>query len=148
MTCAQQIDDQGLSNPLAVAVKTEQPNQFIYVADTGNNRVLKLQNGVFRPGTSPVDVWEKFKAALRKDDIDKALTFITPFARDDYAHILREMKPHLKEFVNGMGKLTPESIETGSAQYELEHTDPNGDIFSFPVYFNLDEKGNWTITKF
>ena len=111
MTCVQQIDDQKLSGPMAVASMTEQPNQFIYIADTGNNRVIKLQNGLFRPGASPVDVWEKFKDALRKNDINKALTFITPHARDEYAQFFKEIKPHLKEYVNGMGKLTPESIE-------------------------------------
>jgi hypothetical protein len=148
MTFIQQIDDQDLSNPLAISVRTEQPNQFIYVADTGNNRVIKLQNGLFLPGASPEDTWEKFKDALRKEDIEKALTFITPFARDQYSKILQQMKPHLKEFVNSMGKLTPESIEAGSAHYELSHTDPNGDTFVFPVHFSLDEQGDWTISLF
>jgi DNA-binding beta-propeller fold protein YncE len=148
MIGTQQINDQGLSNPMAVAVLTEQPNQFIYIADTGNNRVIKLQNGLFLPGASPVDVWEKFKDALRKEDIEKALTFITPFAREQYSKVLQHMKPHLKEFVNSMGKLTPESIESGSAHYELSHTDPNGKIFVFPVHFSLDDQGSWTISLF
>lgn len=58
MTCIQEISDQNLSGPMGVAVVTKQPNQFIYVADTGNNRVLKLQNGLNKPGSSPADVWE------------------------------------------------------------------------------------------
>lgn len=148
MTCIQEISDQNLSGPMGVAVVTKQPNQFIYVADTGNNRVVKLQNGFHRAGTSPVDVWEQFKAALLEDDIDKALTFISSWARKDYAEILKEMRPHLKEFVGRMGDLIPSSQDAGSAVYELITTDPNGDTIAFPVYFSLDEDWTWKIGKF
>jgi hypothetical protein len=148
MPCVQEISDQSLSGPLGVAVVTKQPNQFIYVADTGNNRVVKLQNGLFKPGTSPIDVWEQFKAALLADDTDKALTFISSWKRDDYAKILEAMRPHFKDFVGRMGDLVPSSQEAGTAQYELLTTDPNGDTFAFPVHFGMDEGGNWKIVDF
>jgi hypothetical protein len=148
MTCVQEISDQNLSNPLGVAVVTKQPNQFIYVADTGNNRVVKMQNGLFKSGTSPVDVWEQFKDALLADDVDKALTFIISFKREDYAKILKNARPHLKEFVGGMRDLVPSSQEAGAAEYELLSTDPNGNTLSFPVHFVMDDDGNWKIMNF
>jgi sugar lactone lactonase YvrE len=148
MTCVQEISDQGLSCPLGVAVVTKQPNQFIYVADTGNNRVVKLQNGLFKPSSSPVDVWEQFKAALLADDVNKALTFIGSWKRDDYAKILKAMRPHFKDFVGAMGELVPTSQEAGEAKYELITTDPNGDKFSFPVHFGMDNDGSWKIMLF
>lgn len=148
MTCIQEISDQNLSDPMGVAVVTKQPNQFIYVADTDNNRVVKLQNGFHRAGVSPVDVWEQFKAALLADDIDKALSFISSWSRKDYAEILKETRPHFKEFVEGMGDLIPSSQDAGSAVYELLTTDPNGNTIAFPVYFSLEKDGTWKIGKF
>ena len=148
MTCIQEISDQNLSGPMGVAVVTKQPNQFIYVADTGNNRVVKLQNGFYRAGASPVDVWEQFKAALLADDIDAALSFIGSWRRKNYAKIFKQIRPHLKEYVEGMGDLIPSSQDAGSAVYELPTTDPNGNTLLFPVHFIMGEDGTWKIENF
>ena len=148
MTCIQEISDQNLSAPLGVAVVTKQPDQFIYIADTGNNRVIKMQNGFNKPGTSPVDVWNQFKDALLADDINKALSFIAPWRKGDYTKILESMRPHLKEFVGKMGDMTLSSQDIGSASYELSTVDPNGKHLLFPVHFTLDEDGTWKIDNF
>lgn len=49
MTYLQEIADQNFSNPMAVATASEETRQFIYVADTGNDRVLKLENNIEIP---------------------------------------------------------------------------------------------------
>ena len=61
---------------------------------------------------------------------------------------LKEMRPHFKEFVEGMGDLIPSSQDAGSAVYELLTTDPNGNTIAFPVYFSLEKDGTWKIGKF
>jgi hypothetical protein len=148
MTCVQEINNQNLSQPLGVAVITIQPDQFIFVADTGNNRVVKLKNGIFNTGASPVDVWNKFKTALLAKDIDKALTYISSWKKDQYGEALRDPKMDLKKFVGEMGDLIPSSIESGMARYELMCKDPNGSVFAYPVDFGQDEHGDWKILSF
>jgi hypothetical protein len=99
-------------------------------------------------GTRPQGIWEQFKAALRDDDLDKALTFIADSVLEKYTVVLTQLRPQFQSMVNGMGELILESLEDDKAKYEMLHDEGGGVISSFPVYFSKDGQGEWKIYCF
>jgi len=136
-----------LSGPLAVACKSSDTKQILYIADTGHNRVVKVEVEKGNPGRSPLHVWALFKAALWTGDRDKALTFVAEISREKYAEIFQILQPHLQDYVTGMGEMTLSSCEPTEVKYEMLHQD-GPQTLSFPVFFIKDEDGNWRIFNF
>lgn len=98
-------------------------------------------------GSRPESIWEQFKAALRNDDINTALTFIEESSQSRYSEIFQIIGANLPDFVAGMGTLTLESQDEGRAVYEMDHQD-GSIIYGFPVVFMKDDDGNWKIYNF
>jgi DNA-binding beta-propeller fold protein YncE len=142
-----EISDGYFSSLLGVACATNGGNQIIYVADTGNNRVVKLQVKQDKPGASPLHVFEMFKAAIRNSDTNRAVTFFAETSRSNYADIFQIIQPHFQDYVSGMGQMTLSSQISGTVKYEMLHQ-AGGQTFSFPVTFVRDEMGNWKISSF
>jgi len=117
-------------------------------ADTGNNRILRIQKQLHSPGKSPLHVWEGFKAALRANDLDKALTFFAEMAFDEYAIALAELRPSWQEMLDGMGPHILSSQEHNITRYEMLHDEGGGLMASFPVFFCKDSDGNWKLYCF
>ena len=149
MTFAKAISDQNFSNPKAVACKYDpnDPNQIIFVADTGNNRVLKLRVQDDEPNKSPPAIFNSFKTVLDANDIDGAVAFFIDTSRDMYEDIFNAIGTNMSDYVGGMGELTLESSGPNTAKYEMAHQS-GGQTLYFPVFFVKDELGNWKISKF
>jgi len=142
-----EVAEQGLSSPSAVACTSDETSQYIYVADTGNNKVLKLATPLYPPGASPLHAFEKFKGSLAIDDIPMALTCISDASYDTYLEILYAIESELPDFASGMGTMTLTSYEPGRAKYEMQHQDGEN-TYSFPVIFSKDNHGYWKIFEF
>jgi hypothetical protein len=99
-------------------------------------------------GTRPLGIWEQFKAALRNDDLDTALTFIADSEKEKYTAALTQLRPYFRNMVDGMGNLIFISRDEYTAKYEMLHDEGGGVISSFPVYFSKDEHGQWKISCF
>lgn len=99
-------------------------------------------------GSRPENIWEQFKAALRNDDINTALTFIADSAKEQYTDALTQLRPYFQGMVSGMGDLVLISIDADRAKYEMRHDEGGGVMSSFPVYFSKNEKGEWKIYCF
>ncbi|MHC4574909.1 MAG: Ig-like domain-containing protein [Planctomycetota bacterium] len=82
ITYLQEIADQNFSGPMAVATASEKSTQIIYVADTGNNRVLKLENNIEIPRKPSADVVE---SAPQKLKLTVRETFMLRFDPDEVA---------------------------------------------------------------
>jgi hypothetical protein len=147
-TFVKKINGQNFSGPMGVACASTDTQQIIYVADTGNGRVIRLQVEQEQPARTPLHVFELFKAALWNDDLDKALTFFADTASDKYAIALSELRPHFRDMVTGIGDMILMSIDDDRAKYEMLHDEGGGIIASYPVYFSKDENGDWKIYCF
>jgi len=109
---------------------------------------LSVMTDCWLKGTRPLDIWEQFKAALRNDDLDTALTFIADSVLEQYTDVLTQLRQYFPDMVIGMGDLILISIDGNTAKYEMLHDDGGGVISSFPVYFSRDGQGNWKIYCF
>ena len=147
MTFVTKIDDRGLSGPMAVACASDATSQILYVADTGKNRVVKLNVRISSPGQSPICVWESFKAALWAGDIDKAVSFISEISRDKYSSIFNTIESHLQDYVSGMGKMILSSSKPREMRYGLLHKE-GSQAYLFPVDFVKEDDGNWRMFNF
>ena len=108
---------------------------------------LKIFADCWLCGSRPESIWEQFKAALRNDDINTALTFIEESSQSRYSEIFQVIDANLPDFVEGMGTLTLESQDEGRVVYEMDHQD-GSIIYGFPVVFIKDDDGNWKIYNF
>jgi streptogramin lyase len=149
MTFAKAISDQSLSNPTAVACKydSNDPNQIIFVADTGNNRVLKLRVQNDQQDNSPLAIFNTFKAALDANDVNAAIDCFADIAKEEYSKVLHDLQPHFQEMVSAMGEMILMSQNEYTAEYSLM-SETDGDMIAFPVSFIRDEMGNWKISDF
>ncbi|MCX6826907.1 MAG: hypothetical protein NTV06_06560 [candidate division Zixibacteria bacterium] len=149
MTFAKAISDQSFSNPSAVACKYDpnDPNQIIFVADMGNNRVLKLRVNNNQSGNSPLAVFYSFKAALDANDLNAAIDCFTDIAKEEYSKVLQDLQPYFQEMVDAMGEMILMSQDEYTAEYSLM-SETDGDMIAFPVSFARDEMGNWKISDF
>jgi hypothetical protein len=142
-----EISDLGLLSPSSVACSSDGISQFIYVADTGNNRVLKVTTSTDDPGSTPLHTFETYKGSLWIDDIPMALTCISDASFGTYSEILYAIESDLQDFASGMGTMTLDSYEPEKVKYEMQHID-GLDTYSFPVIFSKDDDGNWKIFSF
>jgi hypothetical protein len=104
--------------------------------------------GAYETPPGPEDIWEQFKAALRNDDLDSALTFIADSAKEQYTDVLTQLRPYFQDMVDGMGNLVLISTDAERAKYEMLHDEGGGVISCFPVYFSRDSQGKWKIYCF
>jgi hypothetical protein len=139
-----------LSGPKAVACKSSETKQILYIADTGNGRVVKVEVEKEYPGRSPLHVWALFKASLWAENTDNALTFISEISRDTYEELFQVFEAYIPELVNAMDEheLVFVSQEAGFARYDVLHNEDGGQLLAFPVFFIKDENGNWKVLNF
>jgi sugar lactone lactonase YvrE len=147
ITFAKAVSDHNLSHPMAVACKYDpnDPNQVVFVADTGNNRVLKLQIESDTPANKPTTKFASFKSALEVNDVNTAVTFMDSSVAEKYKVLFGQNISQLQNMVSNMGQMTLESQDEGMAVYELSNA---AGTLSYPVVFSKDEMGNWKIIAF
>lgn len=134
-----------LSQPSAVAQIADFLAEKIYVADTGNNRVLKV---TLPETSSPGDTWAAMKThIINNGNLAEAAAQFPSGARDDYLRAFQTIGlTKLTADINAIGTLTPVYIEGDQAQYYFEQT-IEGQLLLFPVDF-VKENGVWKILEF
>ena len=107
MTFAKAISDRSLSNPSAVAscYDPTDPNQVIFVADTGNNRVLRIIIQNDQQSNSPVGVFNTFKTALSLGDVDAAVACFAEPVQSMYSTTLSQLQSQFGQMVSDMGQM-------------------------------------------
>ena len=129
---------------MAVATDSSDTQQIIFVADTGNDRILKLQ---IKPEKSPLYTWLQFKAALRNDDLDKAVDLFAEWVASDYLDILTDIRSSFQNMVDDMGDMILVQSDNAFARYDLLREE-DGQTYAYPIFFNKDENGDWKISNF
>ncbi|MBN2063418.1 MAG: hypothetical protein JW745_01360 [Sedimentisphaerales bacterium] len=142
-----EIDSICLSSPSSVASINTNGIDYVYIADTGNGRVVKVKVDYNSATDHPLFVWEQYKNALRADDIESAVQFINQTSQDIYREILLSLQPYFTEYITGMGQMEFEYQHETDALYEMLH-DEGGVMVAFPVYFVRDINGAWKIEKY
>ena len=136
----------GLNQPSAIAPIADFLAEKIYMADTANNRVLKIS---FPETSTPVASWTSMMTSLSTGNIDQALTQFSERSAEDYrVSFLKIGSSGVTSVVSDIGSvtLTPEVIEGNSAEYSFERV-LGGQTVTFPVGF-VKENGVWKILEF
>ncbi|OHB52125.1 MAG: hypothetical protein A2Y12_06295 [Planctomycetes bacterium GWF2_42_9] len=143
------VADQNFASPQAAITdpNLDDPNLIIYVADTGNNRILKLRVEPDEPNNRPVARFAQFVSALEANDVNEALALFTKDSQEKYAAIFQELQPQFGQMASDIVDIVPISNDGTTAVYDILREE-EGDIYGYPVVFVRDELGNWKITKF
>jgi len=96
---------------------------------------------------SPRATFERFRAALLNDDVEKALSLMSYPLRENYKKIFEEFGTHRRDYAEGLGKIYFDSKLGGTLYYEMLTENDEG-MFSFPIHFVKDDEGKWLITEF
>ena len=91
--------------------------------------------------------WEGMKAALSRQEVEKAITYFTKRSRDRYKMIFNGIQTMLPSIVANMQTIEMIYLENGVAQYRIRKTEEAGFI-TYYIYFYYDENGTWEIQQF
>ena len=93
-------------------------------------------------------VWRGVKDALRTGDTSAAARFIHSDTRAQYATVWSVVPaPALANIDEIMTQVQLLEVTPATAQYDMRR-DKNGQTFSFPVWFQLDQDGLWRLRTF
>jgi hypothetical protein len=130
----------GLNHPKAVAAVEDPVAEKIYIADTGNNRVILVN----LPLNGPENVWNDMKAHLATGDIQGALFDFSMEFKDIFRETFLPLeKSELVSYVKGLGPLQAVTIGNEEAVYSYKDFD---DEKSYTVEF-IKEYGMWKINR-
>jgi hypothetical protein len=133
----------GLNHPKAVAAVDDLMEETLYIADTGNNRVILVN----LPLDNPEGVWNDLMACLTAGDVSGALSHFSIASKDKYQPAFLAMsKEELASTVKDMKGIKPVYIENGRAQYYFESV-VQGQTITFPVEFDK-EFGQWKVMEY
>ena len=134
----------GLDQPSAVAPGNDLLEEKIYIADTGNNRVVCVR----LPATdSPVTVWNTMKGELALGNTANALTYFSSGTVEGYRKAFLSIgSSELASMFSQIPAIIPIYIENETAQYRFEQVF-GGITLSFPINF-VKENGTWKIVEF
>lgn len=133
----------GLSHPKSVAAVADFLEEKIYIADTGNNRVILVK----LPSDNPEATWKHMIFRLKAGDVPGAITDFSIASKDKYQEAYQSLsKDELRSIIKGMENIKPATIESDQAQYYFESI-VEGHTVTFPVGFNK-EFGQWKIMEY
>jgi hypothetical protein len=133
----------GLNHPKAVAAVDDLLEEKLYIADTGNNRVILVN----LPMDNPEGVWNHLMAQLKAGDVPGAVSDFSIASKDKYQDAFQAMsKDDLASTVKDMQGIKPVYIESDRAQYYFE-SDVEGKTLTFPVEFDK-EFGQWKVMEY
>jgi len=115
----------------------------IYIADTGNNRVILISV----PGDTPESVWSAMKQQLVAGNVSGAVPYFSATTAEKYrASFLAIGTTDLTPIISQIGSISPVSIEAHSAQYRFDQV-IQGVTLTFPIEFSK-ENGIWKILDY
>lgn len=135
--------ESGLNQPNAVAPAADFLQEKVYVADTGNNRIVLIS----MPTASPVDSWNAMQQKLQVGDISGALPYFSSLSVDKYRTAFLSMgTTALGQVMGQVGAISPVVIynDTGECRFDQQ---VDGVTITFPIEFIL-ENGTWKIEEF
>ncbi len=91
--------------------------------------------------------WRAIKEALRAGNVPAALEHVLIRRRTAYADVLSNLTIPLAEIDQELTELVFELQLGRHVDYEM-HRDEDGEIYSYPVTFTLDEDGIWRLGAF
>jgi hypothetical protein len=133
----------GLNHPKAVAPVNDFLEEKIYIADTGNNRVILVR----LPMDNPEAVWKAMNEHLLKGDIEGASSYFVSSEAEKYreAHIAIGTNDLIKQ-ISEIPAIKPVYIERDKAQYYFDQS-VQGVMLTFPIEF-VRENGKWKIMEY
>jgi hypothetical protein len=132
-----------LNQPNSCAAVSNLLSEEIWIADTGNNRVILVQI----PNDNPLPTWNSMLARMAAGDIAGAVTnFSFTTAQGYQAAFLTVGIANSTSDISRIGTLTPVYIRNDEAEYYFEQT-VQGILLLFPVKF-VREHGVWKILEF
>jgi hypothetical protein len=133
----------GLNHPKAIAAVNDLLEEKLYIADTGNNRVILVK----LPLDNPEGVWNHLMARLKVGDVPGAVSDFSITSKDQYQQAFQAMsKSDLASTVKDMQGLKPVYVESDRAQYYFESV-VDGKTLTFPVEFDK-EFGQWKVMEY
>jgi hypothetical protein len=115
----------------------------IYIADTGNNRVVLVK----LPADDPLQSWNTMVAFAASGNLEGAISSFSSVTADGYRQTFLSIGiSALTTDLNAIGLLHPVFIRSDTAQYYFEQT-IDGQLLLFPVDF-VKENGVWKIMQF
>jgi hypothetical protein len=136
-------DSYGLLNPQSLASAYSLTSQVLFVADTGNDRVLKIQ---IAP-QSPLTVWSGFKTKINAGSIESALSDCYVESRPAFREIIsRTGAAEFYSWLTAIGTLTPVNLSQTNAKYSFAE-DIDGTMVTFTIEF-INVGGKWKILSF
>ncbi len=133
-----------LNQPASAAAVADLLAESLYIADTGNNRVVLVS----LPGDEPLTAaWNSMVAHAGAGDISGAISSFSSQSAEGYrAAFLTLGASDVASLINQIGPLTPVFIRNDTAEYYFEQT-VDGQLLLFPVEF-VKENGVWKIEEF
>jgi hypothetical protein len=95
---------------------------------------------------TPKATFERFRAALLKDDVKAALSLMSYPIKEKYEKIFEEIGTHRGDYARGLGKIYFISELDNILEYEMI-TEQDDGFIAFPVHFVRDDDGNWLIME-
>jgi sugar lactone lactonase YvrE len=138
-------DTLGLSRPKAVARVKHPVDTIYYIADSGNNRVVKVKLPA-DGGPTPMTTWAGVRDALTAGDIEGALAHFSLRSQDAYRDLFSTAGDQLPVIVGDMGEIYPLRENGHQAVYGVLRYD-DGKPFLFEVVFVRDGGGEWKILR-
>lgn len=118
----------GLSQPQAVAAVPHFTEERIYIADTGNNRVILAK----LPTDDPTPAWSSMKQHLLAGDIDGAIPYFSVLSVEKYRQAFHAIgATDLQAIISQIPTTSAVTIESDTAQYRFDQV-VQGVTITFP----------------
>jgi hypothetical protein len=127
------------------------PTEGLYVAtlvvqdQTGQSRTTRVPIHVIPPPDLAV-IWDSFRAALSRGDVDGALRWIAVEARERYGRVLADLQGDLSSIAAALGTLTTHVVSPEYATASVPHSGPAA-VTTYLVTFVRDDDGVWRIAS-
>ena len=132
-----------LNGPYSVAAVGDLLEEKVYIADTGNNRVILVRV----PGDDPLATWTDMVAHATTGDIPGAILDFSRLTAESYRRAYLSVGTgDLATDIGQIGTLTPVFVRNDEAEYYFEQT-VDGPLLLFRVEF-IRENGTWKIMEF
>lgn len=144
---AQAFGDAFLSSPSGIASKQTAEGPVIYIADTGNNRIVVISI----PGDNPLGAVEEFRQALLAGDAESAKASLHPAALDNKYSFIEKLSDRLPEVAEWFENVELISIDGGRATCRAIKNTVIGGVsgeFEFEIMLMKDQSGKWKIIDF
>jgi hypothetical protein len=126
-------------------------NEGLYVAtlvvqdQTGRSQVTRVPIHVI-PVPDLAVIWNDFRAALGRRDVDGALLWVAAEARARYRRVLTDLQGDLPGIAAALGTLTTHVVTPEYATASVSHSEPAG-LATYLVTFVRDGDGVWRIAS-